>query len=352
MSNKTSIQWAHSTVNPVMGCDGCELYPSRSRIRESITQTLSAVLSGEVVPQLKELIESETLDSPQAIKLRLKSIAGRLASSVPDHTISRHGLAQEIEHAVCRLFVCYAADLHRFFNANGNRNGYAHPFESPKQFPGRVRTIANLGAPTNDEIENKSWLRGFRRLIFISDMGDALSRNVSFDFLLDEIIKSVSSPEGLRHIWQWVTKRPTRMAEFSRWLKERGIGWPENLVAMTTVTSTDTLGRVDQLREVDARYRGLSLEPLWADIKPNLDGINWVIVGGQSGHHARPFHIEWMGNLRDQCRGEKVAFFAKQFGRRPFSHDLPISLADPHGGEWAEWPEHLRVRELPDAWRL
>ena len=162
----------------------------------------------------------------------------------------------------------------------------------------------------------------------------------------------VASAQGSRHIWLWVSKRPARMAEFSRWLDDHGVEWPERLVAMTTVTGPETVGRIAQLRQVNSRYRGLSFEPLWAEVTPELDGIDWAIVGGESGGIARPFHLEWMEQLRDICHKSRVAFFAKQAGRRPFFRGQPLNLVDPHGGDWNEWPEHLRVRELPDAWRL
>lgn len=134
-------------------------------------------------------------------------------------------------------------------------------------------------------------------------------------------------------------------------------GFPANLCAMTTLTGPDTLHRVDELRQVIAPCRGLSIEPLFERIPPedlDLRGIDWVIVGGESGSRAaaRPFHLEWAGEMLDHCRNNGVAFFLKQMGRNPLLHSNPVRMDDSHGGDWNEWPLHLRVREFPEYFHL
>jgi protein gp37 len=184
-------------------------------------------------------------------------------------------------------------------------------------------------------------------------MGDAFSRDSDFSFLEDEVIAPIRSPQGQRHFWLWLTKRPDRMARFG----ERIGGFPQNVCAMTTLTGLDKLHRIDELREVQASVRGLSVEPLWERIAPdnlNLDGISWLIVGGESGRKDAvcPFDLSWARELRDHCGERKVAFFLKQLGRRPVFEGEEISLRDGHGGDWSEWPEDLRVREVPEAFKL
>ncbi len=98
--------------------------------------------------------------------------------------------------------------------------------------------------------------------------------------------------------------------------------------------------------------RGLSLEPLWQRIAPkklNLSGIDWVIVGGESGSgdQTRPFALEWAEELREHCRNKGVAFFLKQLGRNPSRDGKIFKLRDKHGGDWSEWGKSLRVREFP-----
>lgn len=122
---------------------------------------------------------------------------------------------------------------------------------------------------------------------------------------------------------------------------------------MTTVTSAKTLSRVDVLREVNAAVRGLSLEPLWGPLADKIDltEIDWVIVGGESGARANVelFPVEWAIELRDRCREEGVAFFLKQLGRRPSRQGEEFQLRHQHGGDWSEWPQELRVREMPES---
>jgi hypothetical protein len=102
--------------------------------------------------------------------------------------------------------------------------------------------------------------------------------------------------------------------------------------------------------------RGLSIEPLWARIpasKLDLAGIDWVIVGGESGSglaHTRPFALEWAEEIRDHCKKNGVAFFLKQLGRNPSRTGNVFKLHHTHGGNWDEWPdEDLKVREFPAA---
>ena len=142
------------------------------------------------------------------------------------------------------------------------------------------------------------------------------------------------------------------MAEFGQWLVAQGINWPDNLVAMTTVTSHATRGRVDELRKVPAKFRGLSCEPIYSELDLNLTGIDWLIAGGGSDIFAEPFHVEWALQLRERCRQSGTAFFLKQLGRNPFFKGQRLSLTDGHGGDWDKWPEPAwRVREIPAGFR-
>lgn len=341
MGKHTDIQWCHSTVNPVAGCDGCELYPSGAKV----AQTMLKEIPPQMRQQVRDRIDHFAAQGPQYVKLNLDVIAGEVAELAGAPEIKR-----PVADAVAALYVCYAASLHRFFNKNGRSSGYAFPFEQPKLFDGRMARAAAWGPPSNEEECSKPWLTGMRRLIFISDMGDALSTSVPFEHLEREIIQAVCSEQGQQHIWQWLTKRPGRMAKFAEWLEQRGQQWPENLVAMTTVTAKEFTSRVSALRDVPAKFKGLSLEPLWTAVDLDLHGIDWVVVGGQSGAYSQPFDLSWATAIRDQCSRQGVAFFLKQLGRNPWSGGKEVKLADPHGGDWSEWPEELRLREMPDAW--
>lgn len=351
MSIYTKIQWCHTTVNPVMGCDGCELSPTLAQVRAVMTKIVEPLGSANTAAHA--LILSETAAGPQHTKLNIKKIAEVVANAIdlPSDGRRKLELVRLLVRETSQLYRCYAAELHRFFNANGKQSGFASPFEVPKMFVGRAAKIALLPAPSAKETEAKPWLAGYRRLIFVSDMGDALSRDIPFEFLRNEVIAPASSKEGSRHLWLWVTKRPHRMAAFSSWLTDAGGIWPENLVAMTSITDTASISRIEQLRKVGARYHALSVEPLWSDVSIPLRGIDWVIVGGESGPNAKPFDLAWARRIQADCSKAGVPFFMKQFGARPSDTGVPLALVDGHGGDWAEWPADLRVRELPLLWR-
>ncbi len=276
MAENTPIHWCDSTVNPTMGCDGCELW---------------------------------------------------------------HGERKS----------CYAGILH---DMRGKTNpGYATDFNHVERFPGRMTKAARLSDLAGLRRRRKTWLDGQPRMIFISDMGDSLSASVSFEYLEAEIIDAVVSPAGRRHQWLWLTKRPKRMADFSAWLADWDQGWPENLWAGTSVTTSKTVERIDDLLKVgdERTMRFLSIEPQLenVDLRGHLAGIAWVIQGGESGGDPRPFDMAWARDLRDQCRQAGVDYFCKQLGSKPLVDDKPLCLEDRHGADWDEWPEDLRVREVP-----
>lgn len=147
------------------------------------------------------------------------------------------------------------------------------------------------------------------------------------------------------------TKRPARMAEFADWLIARGSAWPKNLVPMTSITSEKSYSRIEALRMIPATARGLSIEPLFEKVSPDLNGIDWAIVGGESGPSARPFHLEWAFDLRTQARQAGCAFFLKQAGANPYDNGTPIKLRDSHGGNWVEWPKPWRTRHVPSIFK-
>ena len=282
MADETRIHSCDSTVNPVMGCDGCELC---SDVRES----------------------------------------------------------------------CYAWFLHQ---RHGKTNpGYATDFNRVERFPGRMAKAAKLSDLTGRPRRHKPWLDGCPRIIFISDMGDALNMTVSFEYLEAEIIDTVTSAFGRRHVWLWLTKRPERMAEFSAWLGDWGVTWPTNLWAGTTVTTQATTSRLDHLANVgqDSTAKLVSVEPQLdlVDLGLHLSGLDWVIQGGESGRGndpktgPRPFDVAWARQLRDQCHEAGVAYFLKQLGARPRVDGEPLGLNDRHNSDWDEWPEDLCVREVP-----
>ncbi|MEI8375530.1 MAG: DUF5131 family protein [Planctomycetota bacterium] len=277
MLNETPIQWADGTVNPVMGCDGCELW---NATRKS----------------------------------------------------------------------CYAGEQHEIFG--GIRLGYSPTFDQITKWRGRVAATAKLPSLTGLGRNEKPWLDGMPRLIFISDMGDALCEAVPFDWLRMEIIETVVSPKGRRHRWLWLTKRPKRMAEFSAWLNAAGIPWPGNLWAGTTITAADKTLRIDELLKVgdENTIHFLSVEPQLEriDLRPWLPRLDLIIQGGESGKQPRKFDIAWALEMHQNCQETSTPYFLKQLGAYVFRGEERIPLQHSHGGDWSAWPDDVpRFRQMP-----
>lgn len=244
---------------------------------------------------------------------------------------------------------CYAGTLHVRFG--GSSKGYAPSFKEVTTFPGRMEVASRWSNLQGSKRPEKPWLNGMPRLIFVSDMSDSLSSTVTFEYLMDEVVANVLSPLGNRHHWLWLTKRPDRMANFSKWLSENGLEWPKNLWAGTSVTSQKTTSRIQHLLKVGdaSTARFLSVEPQHEniDLSKWLPKLDWIIQGGESGHGAVPFDIEWARSLSKQCRLHGVPYFLKQLGANVQSNGEEIKFLDGHAGDWTEWPTDLLHREMP-----
>lgn len=143
--------------------------------------------------------------------------------------------------------------------------------------------------------------------IFVNSMSDLFHEEVPFGFILRifEVMRKASW-----HTFQILTKRSSRLIEFNEL-----IDWPENVWMGVTVENQQSMFRIDHLRNSNAKIKFLSLEPLLSPLPNlNLDNIDWVIVGGESGPGARPMLEEWALEIRDQCKISKVSFFFKQWG--------------------------------------
>jgi protein gp37 len=227
--------------------------------------------------------------------------------------------------------------------------------------------------------------------IFVGDMFDLFHESIPQEFI-DEIF-SVMQRSGA-HTFQLLTKRAGRIRAYcadetvaSRIEKihpaygterEGWCSWPlDNVWLGVSVESQKYADeRIPLLLQTPAAVRFLSVEPQLEAVDLDSDGIkgahalgcgdsnhkdgdgfcrgvDWVIVGGESGPHARPFNLAWAESLRDQCKAAGVAFFMKQVGSNPEfpSNYWPARgadrLKDRKGGDPAEWPESLRVREFP-----
>jgi protein gp37 len=163
--------------------------------------------------------------------------------------------------------------------------------------------------------------------VFVNSMSDIFHKAAPFDFI--QRIFAVMEKASW-HRFQVLTKRSTRLVDLAPLLP-----WPENLWMGVTVENSNFVYRINHLRMVDAAVRFLSLEPLLGPIpKMDLSGIDWVIVGGESGPRARPMEAEWVRRVRDQCIETQVPFFFKQWG----GTNKKKSGRELDGRTWTEMP--------------
>jgi protein gp37 len=187
---------------------------------------------------------------------------------------------------------CYAECMAKRLRAMGSRN-YVNGFK----------------LTLHDHVLDKPlyWKRPMR--IFVNSMSDLFHEDVPDDFI-EKVFAIISKAD--QHQFQILTKRSERMLEFSARFK-----WPHNAWMGVTVESDDFLFRIDHLRQTGAHTKFISFEPLLGPIpNPDLRGVDWVIVGGESGARARPLMPDWVIGIRDACLRLRVPFFFKQWGGR------------------------------------
>jgi len=145
------------------------------------------------------------------------------------------------------------------------------------------------------------------RMIFVNSMSDLFHQDVPLEFI--RRVFAVMR-QATQHQFQILTKRSERLARLSSKLP-----WPDNVWMGVTVENSDHAVRIDHLRRTNAGVKFISFEPLLSPIRDiDLSGIDWVIVGGESGPKARPMLPQWAMDIRDQCLTTGVSFFFKQWG--------------------------------------
>jgi protein gp37 len=212
------------------------------------------------------------------------------------------------------------------------------------------------------------------RTVFVDSMSDLFHARVPAAFVAQVWQTMASTP---RHTYQILTKRPERMARWanrcapwdgyithnghpssayggdgvivgypemrSKHYASEGSGWPlRNAWLGTSIESDEHTGRADHLRATPAAVRFISAEPLLGPL-PSLDltGIDWLIIGGESGAGSRPMDLTWAYDLIALARAAGTAVFVKQLGK--------FWAGSGKGGDWSRWPDDLRVREYPDV---
>jgi protein gp37 len=214
------------------------------------------------------------------------------------------------------------------------------------------------------------------RRVFVNSMSDLFHADVTREFIANVWAVMATAHQ---HTYQILTKRPARMRQIlsdpsfpslveaivtklqkdDDWLFDYPL--PNVWLGVSAEDQAAADKRIGLLLDTPAAVRFVSAEPLLGPIALNgngrhmlgsasqaqgmNDGLDWVIAGGESGPGARPMDVRWARELRDQCATADVSFFMKQMGKCPTG----LLLTDSHGGDPAEWPEDLRVREFPSV---
>lgn len=179
-------------------------------------------------------------------------------------------------------------------------------------------------------VQPSQWLKP--RMIFVNSMSDLFHKHIDKEFI-DLVFETMETVDW--HIYQVLTKRSSVMRNYLRSrYADRSV--PDHIWCGVSVEDQSAISRIQHLRKTPVGVRFLSLEPLIGPIKDiDLEGISWVIVGGESGPHARPIKTEWVRDIRDSCAKAEVPFFFKQWGGR-----TPKS-----GGRELEGVEHNAMPE-------
>lgn len=245
----------------------------------------------------------------------------------------------------------------------------------PRRFTDVMTHAGRLGEPL-------SWRKPSR--VFVNSMSDLFHEDVPDEFI-DQVFAAMAlSPE---HAFQVLTKRPQRMKSYltgagrhllvadamdmptwmpaGRRFPRVFENWPlPNVWLGVSVENQEQLARVDVLKDTPAAVHFVSAEPLLEDLGALiLDGIEWVIVGGESGPGARPCDVAWVRSIVRQCAAVHVPVFVKQLGANPIwrlgngqqfnsgsnaaESRRGAGMLNRKGGDPAEWPDDLRVRQFP-----
>ncbi len=216
---------------------------------------------------------------------------------------------------------CYAETMSKRLKAMGT-SGYDNGFEF-SLMPERLAQPLKIKKSTR---------------FFVNSMSDLFHEEMPFDYL-DRIFDVIEQTP--QHQYQILTKRENILADY---FSTRQV--PRNVWLGVTVENQKSKNRIDILRNIDAEIRFLSLEPLLEDLgELNLTNIDWAIVGGESGHKARPMEASWAINIKEQCKEQNVAFFFKQWGTWGADNVKRSKKANGRlleGEEWNEYPAKLQ----------
>ncbi len=184
---------------------------------------------------------------------------------------------------------------------------YAEIMSKRLQAMGIEKYKDNFEVRTHDEALGIPYTWRGSKVVFLNSMSDLFHKDVPLEFI-QKVFKVMN--ENPQHVFQVLTKRADRLLDLHLEFK-----WTHNIWMGVSVEDERVIDRIDFLRQTKSRVKFLSLEPLIGPL-PNLNlaGIDWAIVGGESGHDPRPMNSDWVIDIKEQCERNAVAFFFKQWG--------------------------------------
>lgn len=186
---------------------------------------------------------------------------------------------------------CYAEIMTRRLRAMGQEK-YKYGFEIIKTHKEALKLPSTLKTS---------------KVVFVNSMSDLFHEDVPLDFIKQVFQVMNDNPQ---HVFQVLTKRAGRLFELHKEIK-----WTHNIWMGVSVENEKVIDRIAFLKKTSAKVKFLSLEPLIGPLPHlKLKKIDWVIVGGESGHKSRPMDLDWVDDIHDQCEKADVAFFFKQWG--------------------------------------
>jgi protein gp37 len=191
--------------------------------------------------------------------------------------------------------------------SEGCQNCYAYKMALRLQKMGSDKYADGFDVRIHEECFNEPlhWRKPSK--IFVNSMSDLFHRDIHEEFI-QKIFETMNKAHW--HIFQVLTKRADRLPELSKKLN-----WTDNIWLGVTVENRANVNRIDYLRNIPAKVKFVSFEPLLDDVgKIDLSKIDWAIVGGESGHHARYIDEQWVLNIKKQCEAQNTLFYFKQWG--------------------------------------
>lgn len=252
---------------------------------------------------------------------------------------------------------CYAATMTKRLAAMGQKDYAGLLNDRGDHFNGLMREL-----PHKLDIPLK---RKKPTMYFVNSMSDLFDEQISDEFLnrVFEVMERCT-----QHTFQVLTKRAKRLAEYVGWRWGKREDGPGHRIPARNIwlgVSAEDQQRADDripwLLKTPAAVRFVSAEPLlgpvdfmgmlaFTDGLGSERGVDWVIVGGESGVGCRPCHLDWIRSIVEQCSWSDAACFVKQLGGNPrFSNDVEFFIDSKKGGDMDEWPADLRVRQYPQV---